>query len=162
MNIVSVKNVSGQQDYLLKEDNKTVLKLRYKKDLHSARIETESERRVLIIDDEGLLRTRLILKNEYGIRIGSLVYDNFSDVHGSVEIENTRYRFFVQNGSELQIYKGSRRNLIYSCQLSFDDDSSKEPRSQLSSLIISVSWYLFLKDIGKGKQKSVFNEAIIL
>jgi hypothetical protein len=33
MNIVSVKTTSGQQDYLLKEDDKTVLKLRYKKDL---------------------------------------------------------------------------------------------------------------------------------
>ena len=37
MNIVSVKNISGQQDYILKEDDKTVLKLRYKKDLHTAR-----------------------------------------------------------------------------------------------------------------------------
>jgi len=162
MNNVSVKTNAGQQDYLLKEDDKTVLKLQYKQASHSARIETENERRVLIIDDEGLLKTKLILKNEYGIRIGSLTYDNFSDTHGSVEIENTRYRFVVQHGStpELNIYKGSRRNLVYNCQLSYDDNNSKGTKSQSASFIIAVSWYLFLKS--EVKLKPSFNEAIIL
>jgi len=108
-----------------------------------------------------LLRTRLILKNEYGIRIGSMTYDNFSHTHGSVEIEDTRYRFIIMNGpvTELHIYKGSRSNLIYSCQLSFDD-KSKEIKSQPASFIIAVSWYLFLKGIVPAKP--VFNDAIIL
>ena len=161
MNIVSVKNIAGQQDYLLKEDDNTVLKLRYKQDMHIARVETEKERRVLIIEDEGLLRTRLILKNEYGVRIGSMTYDNFSHTHGTVEIENTKYRFFITNApiTELHIYKGTRRNLIYSCQLSFDDNS-KEIKSQPASFIISVAWYLFLK--GTVPAKPVFNDATIL
>ena len=162
MNIVSVKNISGQQDYILKEDDKTVLKLRYKNDLHTARVETENERRVLIIDDEGLLKTKSVLKNEYGIRIGSLNYDNFSDTQGSVDIEGVKYRFMVKNGDvpELNIYKGSRRNLVYSCQLVFDDISSRVKGSQTASLIIAVSWYLFLKGLIKGNP--AFNEAIIL
>jgi len=162
MNIVSVKNISGQQDYILKEDDKTVLKLRYKKELHTARIETETERRVLIIDDEGLLRTKLILKNEYGVRIGSLSYDNFSDTHGSVEIENTKFRFLIQHTpkTELHIYKGSRRNEIYNCQLSFDDINDKEINPRPPAFTIALSWYLFLKGLIKGKP--AFNEAIIL
>ena len=161
MNIVSVKNISGQQDYILKEDDKTVLKLRYKKDLHTARIETETERRVLIIDDEGLLRRRLILKNEYGVRIGSLSYDNFSDTHGSVEIESTKFRFLIKNNTkpELHIYKGSRRNDIYNCQLFFDDTNDKEINRQPSAFTIALSWYLFLKGLIKGKP--AFREAII-
>ena len=162
MNIVSVKQIPGQQDYLLKEDDKTVLKLRYKNDLHTARVETEKERRVLTIDDEGLLKTKSVLKNEYGIRIGSLNYDNFSDTQGSVDIENIKYRFTVKNSEipELNIYKGSRRNLVYNCQLVFDDISSKIKGSQTASLIIAVSWYLFLNDA--AITKPVFNGAIIL
>jgi len=162
MNIVSVKNNSGQQDYILKEDNKTVLKLRYKQELHTARIETETERRVLMIEDEGLLKTRLILKNEYGVRIGSLSYDNFSDTHGSVEIENTKFRFLIQYNPKpaLHIFKGSRRNEIYNCQLSFDDTNAKEIKSQPTAFTIALSWYLFLKGLIKGKP--AFNEAIIL
>ena len=162
MNIVSVKQLPGQQDYLLKEDDKTVLKLRYKNDLHTARVETEKERRVLIIDDEGLLKTKSVLKNEYGVRIGSLNYDNFSDSQGSVDIENIKYRFNVKNGEtpELNIYKGSRRNLVYNCKVAFDDIKSRIKGSQTASLIIAVSWYLFLKE--EMKMAPTFNEAIIL
>lgn len=161
MNIVSVTSSPGQQDYLLKEDGKTVLKLRYKSALHIARVETDTERRVLIIEDEGLLRTLLVLKNEYGVRIGSLNYDNFSTTHGTVDIENTKYRFDVNEGSSptLHIYKGSRRNLIYSCGLSFED-KFKEMKQAFASLIISVSWYLFLK--GSAEPAHTFNDAIIL
>lgn len=158
MNIISLQNNPGQQDYLLKEDDRTVLKLRYKNDRHIARVETEKERRVLIIEDEGLLRTLLVLKNEYGVRIGSLHYDNFSATYGTVDIENTKYRFDLkQNKSpELHVYKRSRRNLIYSCQLTIENNNSK---TALASLIIAVTWYLFLK--GEPEKQHVFNEAII-
>lgn len=159
MNIVSLKSNPGQQDYLLTEDDKTVLKLRYKNDVHIARVETEKERRVLIIEDEGLLRTLLVLKNEYGIRIGSLIYDGFSATQGTVDIENIKYRFQVNQSAtpELHIYKGSRKNRIYSCQLSVENDKSK---NALASLIIAVSWYLFLK--GEARKDHAFHESVIL
>jgi hypothetical protein len=161
MNIISVKKTAGQDNYQLKENDKTVLDIRYKPEMHIARVETDNERRVLIIEDEGLLKIKLAIKNEYGVRIGSLSYDNFSDTHGSVEIENTNFRFIVKNSpvSELNIYKGSRRNIIYSCQFTADDNRSKIERSTYSSAIISLSWYLFSK--GAVKNKSMFNEAII-
>ena len=159
MNIVSVNNNQDHHEYLLKEDDKTVLKLAYKNDTHIARIETEKEKRVLIIEDEGLLRTLLVLKNEYGVRIGSLNYDNFSAAHGAVDIENVKYRFNVSQAAspELNIYKGSRKNLIYSCQLPVHDKNSK---AATASLIIAVSWYLFLRE--EKKLQHTFNEAIIL
>ena len=162
MNIVSVKQLPGQQDYLLKEDDKTVLKLCYKNDLHTARVQTENERRVLTIDDEGLLKTKSVLKNEYGIRIGSLNYDNFSDTQGSVDIENIKYRFIVMKGEtpELNIYKGSHRNLIYNCRVVLGDIKSRVKGSQAASLIIAISWYLFLQE--SVHQQHAFNEAIIL
>ena len=159
MNIISVTSNPEHHDYLLNENDKTVLKLRYKIDMHIARIETEKEKRILLIEDEGLLRTLLVLKNEYGIRIGSLNYDNFSATHGIVDIENVKYRFNISQTttSELYIYKGSRKNLVYNCRLPAEDKSSK---TATASLIIAVSWYLFLKD--ENKTRHAFNEAIIL
>ncbi|HET6722947.1 MAG TPA: hypothetical protein VFH07_09370 [Chitinophagaceae bacterium] len=147
MNIIAIKRIPGLDSYELKENDDTVLEIRYKPDMHTARVVTHAERRVLIIENEGLLRIKMAIKNEYGIRIGSLSYDNFSDTHGSVEIEKTRYRFRIQHtpAPELHIYKG-RRDLIYSCQLSFDDNHLKEAKSQSASFIIAVSWYLFLKE----------------
>lgn len=160
MNIIAIKRIPGLDSYQLKENDNIVLEIRYKPDMHTARVVTHEERRVLILENEGLLRIKMVIKNEYGIQIGSLIYDNFSDTHGSVEFENTKLRFSIQHVPvpELHIYKG-RRNLIYSCQLSFDDNNIKEAKSQSASFIIAVSWYLFLK--GAGKEKPVFNEAII-
>lgn len=147
MNIIAIKRIPGLDSYELKENDDTVLEIRYKPDMHTARVVTHAERRVLIIENEGLLRIKMAIKNEYGIRIGSLTYDNFSDTHGSVEIEKTKYRFRIQYMPvpELHIYK-ARRDLIYSCRLSIDDNHSKEAKSQSASFIIAVSWYLFLKE----------------
>lgn len=162
MNRISYKKISGQDIYQLQENDETVLGINYKPETHIARVETNNERRALIIENEGLLRVKMVVKNEYGIRIGSLTYDNFSDSHGSVEIEDSRFRFSIQHEPkpELHIYKGSRRNLIYSCDLSFDDNHSKEIKSLSASSIIAVSWYLFLK--GVGSEKAVLTGVNIL
>jgi len=162
MNWISYRKASGQDNYQLKENGETVLEINYKPETHIARVETNNERRALIIENEGLLRIKLIVKNEYGVPIGLLTYDNFSNTHGSVEIEDSHFRFIIQHEPkpELHIYKGSKRNLIYSCDLSFDDDHSKEIRSLSASSIIAVSWYLFLK--GVGTEKAVFSGVNIL
>lgn len=162
MNIIALKRIPGQDYYQLKENDNTVLEIRYKTDLHIARVETCNERRILIIENEGLLRIKMAIKNEYGIPIGSLIYDNFSDSHGTVEIENIRFRFFIQQGpvTELHIYKDSRRNLIYSCQLTYKESDPKGVGSQSALSIIAVSWYLFLKN--KIREKTGFIEAAIL
>ena len=141
MNIIAIKRIPGLDSYQLKENDNTVLEIRYKPDMHTARVVTHEERSVLIIENEGLLRIKMAIKNEYGISIGSLIYDNFSDTHGSVEIEKTKYRFLIQYAPvpELHIYKG-RRNLIYSCQLSFDDNNVK--RSKITICIIHNCCFL--------------------
>ncbi len=161
MNIIAINRIPGLDRYELKENDNTVLEIRYKPDMHTARVVTHEERRVLIIENEGLLRIKMAIKNEYGVSIGSLTYDNFSDTNGSIEFEKTKYRFRIQYTPvpELHIFKG-RRNLIYSCQLSFDDNNSKKAKPQFASLIIAVSWYLFLK--GGIKETPSFNEAAIL
>ena len=162
MNCFSYKKISGQDSYQLKENDKAVLDISYKPETHIARVETNNERRMLFFEDEGLLRKKMAIKNEYGVKIGSLIYDNFSELHGSVEMEGNKFRFFIQYepALELHIYKGSRRDLVYSCQLSFDSSNLKPTRSHSVSSIIAVTWYLFLKGMTIGNP--VFNEAIIL
>jgi hypothetical protein len=145
MNIIALKRIPGQENFQLKENNNTVVEIRYKPEMHTARVETREEKRVLIFEEESFLKIRLVIKNEYGIRIGSLAWDNFSDTHGAVEIENLKLRFAIQNKSEpeLMIYKG--REIIYSCRLALSENNIKELRSQVSSSIIAVSWYLYHK-----------------
>lgn len=149
MNIVSVKQSPGHYTYQLDEDGSTVLKLTHNVDSHTLRIQTESLQRALIMEDEGLLKTKWVLKNEYGIKLGQLMYDNFNQKHGSFEIDGSRFRFVVQNGSvnELQIYKSSGRKLIYACSLSKEIANNDGGISFTSPVIFAVSWYLVMKNI---------------
>jgi hypothetical protein len=145
MNIIVLKRIPGQEKFQLKENNDTVVEIRYKPEMHTARIETREEKRVLIVEEESFLKIKLVIKNEYGIRIGSLSWNNFSDTHGAIEIENIKLRFVIQHKteSELKIYKG--RENIYNCLLALPENNSKEFRLQLSSSIIAVAWYLYHK-----------------
>ena len=143
MNRVIMQSSADFKDFHFKEDEKTILKLRYNPHLNTGRIESENEKRVFILEDEGLLKTKLILKNEYGVRLGQLVFDKWSNNQGTVEIENTIFRFVIRNTgpAELMIYKNSGRNLIYSCLLS-NEFQGTTAKNHTASYILALSWYL--------------------
>lgn len=160
MNRVTRNTSTDYEDFLFKEDEKTVLKLRLNYHLQTVRIETESEKRVFIIEDEGLLRTRLVLKNEYGVRMGQMIFDSRNELNGKVEIESSHFKFSIPKGSSgaLSIYDYSGRKLIYNCNLSFDPGEKKPETREAHqtalknspTFILALSWYLFQQSI---KQK---------
>jgi len=161
MNSVTRRSSDAYENFLFKEDDNTVLKLRFNPYLNTARIETENEKRVFIIEDEGLLKTKLVLKNEYGVRMGQMVFDNWDEQHGTVVIENSRFRFAIRKAptAELQIYTYSGKNLIYNCNLSFEPPDSYSGTGQAhqpvlknypSSYILALSWYILQHSV---KQK---------
>ena len=145
MNNIALKKITDHDNFQLKEDGKTVLEISYNPEMHTARVRSNNARRVLIIEDESFFKVKMSIKNEYGIRIGSLVWDNFSNTHGSVEIENTKFRFLINYDQtpKVEIFKGKKS--IYNCQLSFSDNDQKVIRYESSSSVIAVTWYLFLK-----------------
>lgn len=162
MNSVTRRSSAEYEDFLFKEDEKTILKLRLNYHLQTVRIETESEKRVFIIEDEGLLKTKLVLKNEYGVRMGQMVFDNWYGQQGTVEIENSRFRFTIRKtpSAELQLYKNSGKNLIYSGNLLFESGNSQHEARQgiqlilknyQHSYILALSWYLLRQSIRQRK-----------
>lgn len=168
MNQVMRFSSSDHQDFIFKEDEKTVLKLRFNTQLSTARIETENKKRVFIIEDEGLVRTRLVLKNEYGVRIGYLVFDGWDERKGVVQIESTHFRFaLTKNPShELRIYSYTGKKLIYSCSLSFEPRynftlSGNHYQSDLKeyppSFVLAVSWYVFQQLINPKESELSFS-----
>jgi len=159
MNTISIDHGSEYEQFYLTENNKRVLKFRYNKQAHTARIQTVIGRRLIIIEEEGLIKTRITLKNEYGVGIGALHYNNFSDHSGSIEIENFGFRFLLkgkENSSmELQIFKQHTNDVYYSCLIHSDGNlltsqtGQQLHKTQNASYIIAVSWYLYLKSVSK-------------
>ena len=149
MNIV-IKNINGGNDeYQLKENDKTIVQVRHRRDMNTARVETIKGQRVLIIEKEGLIKRRVVIKNEYGVEIGQMAFDNWSDSQGVVQLDNIRYKFTLNASSsqELYIYKGSRKNLVYQCNLAFEKGNQSQLKDHTSAFIISIAWYLHLQPV---------------
>ena len=145
MNSIALKKVTGHDNFQLKENGKTVLEISYNPEMHTARVRSNEARRVLIIEDESFFKVKMSIKNEYGIRIGTLAWDNFSNTHGAIDIEGAKFRFVIsyEQTPHVEIYKGKKS--VYDCQLSFSAADHKVVRYESSSSVIAVSWYLFLK-----------------
>jgi len=151
MNIVTKKNLGDHDEYQLNENGKTILKVMHRRDLNTARVETTKGQRVLIIENEGLIKERIVIKNEYGVEIGQLAFNNWSDNHGIIQIENFKYKFHLNNRekTEMLIFNDSGKTLLYQCLLSFESDLLSHLKEQLSAITVSIAWSLHLKSVGE-------------
>jgi hypothetical protein len=78
------------------------------------RISADDEKESFLIGREGFLRRRTVLRNEYGIRIGQLTYDNNQDNQGMIdvyeEISLIYFKVIPPEGFDLQKRRNACRN----------------------------------------------------
>src|SRR4030095_13978321 len=74
MKWTSVSTKSRQEIYELWDAEEKLLTLIFHPDSGSVRITADNEKRVFLVGREGLLRSRTVLGNEYGIRMAQLHY----------------------------------------------------------------------------------------
>ena len=142
----SLNSTAGHQEYALWNDDQKVLTLTFHPATNSARIESATERRVFLIRNEGFLKTKTVMRSEYGIKIGQLVSGNKENV---VELDNERFFYLIQTAPKKQviIYKESKENPFAVCNLDIDSahfsKNRRLPASLESSLLLSLCWQLF-------------------
>lgn len=130
-----VNSSSRQEIYELWNNDGKVLTIYSHPDKGTLRIATEDEKRVFLIGKEGFLRRRIVLRNEYGIRMGQLTYDGIQDNQGSLEVEDEQFYYLVGNGSpvEATIFKNSETLVI--CEL-------PAVAKDHDLLILTLCWYI--------------------
>jgi hypothetical protein len=133
-----------QEVYQLFKGETRILTLTLHPFSNSARIETESEKRVFQIRKEGFLRNKTVLLCEYGTRIGELGNEN-----NAAYISMNDERFYYSNdnepGGELNIYKDNKETPIVTCK-GADEFKKDKKLSDIShpGLLMAVCWYMFL------------------
>src|SRR5574338_1694414 len=115
----SAQSTTGQREYDLWHNNKKVLTLSFHPATNSARVESAKEKRVFLIRKEGFLRNRTVLRNEYGILIGQLRFENKEN---TVEINNEKFFYIIRNNPlpETVIYKESKEDPVAICSLNIE------------------------------------------
>ncbi len=67
-----INSTAEHQVYHLFKDSQKILKLDINPHSNSARVEYNNEKRVFLIRKEGLRKSRIAIRNEYGVKVGEL------------------------------------------------------------------------------------------
>jgi hypothetical protein len=150
-------NFSIEHFSLLKGDS-PVLDFKFSPDSNTARVECEGRKRVFIIEYGGLFRNSIIFRNEYGIEIGHLHFENAGGTEGYVQMEDERFSFKINDGTlpKIIFYSGNSPSPAGSCLLpdrktmnaALNDKLNKNHLQ--SSLMLVMGWYLYLPIVKKA------------
>lgn len=137
--------------YRLIHDDKVLLTLTINPRSQSARVECNKDQRVFLVRREGFLKSKIVLRNEYGIRIGEI---RNGGPDAFIEVDGRRFRFTLRNNplAELALYAEDRKEPLITCGLKIEGGSTavqvdrNTPLHHLShpSLLMALCWYLFL------------------
>ena len=144
-------SVAGNEIYHLYKDDRKILTLSIHPFSNSARVEIDEEKRVILIRKEGFRRKRIVLRNEYGIKIGELGHDNKQDF---IDMNNDRFYYYIQQDpcASIVLYKESLAKPLVACRLNTNNGKTslafgKEKNLQnltQTSILTAMCWWLFL------------------
>lgn len=142
---------SDHETYHLYKDEKKILSLALNPFSNTARVECDQEKRVFVIRREGFLRNKLVIRNEYGIKMGELGQENKERF---IAINNERFYYTVHNNplAELVLYKETKEEPFVTCGLKTNASNPSVEftrNSQIAGvshpgLLMALCWYMFL------------------
>lgn len=112
-----VSSHSRHEIYELWNGQEKILSINYHADKGSLRIDAHNEKRAFLIGKQGFLRSRTVLRNEYGIRMGQINYDSSQENQGSVEVYDDQFTYLIQNtpSRKATIYRNAE--MLATCEL---------------------------------------------
>jgi len=139
--VLTSSPTAALEEYHLLDEDSCKLILKYNPLHRSVRISSGSFQRLFFIESAGVLTGKTIMRNEYGMEVGSVQLDKFSNTDGMVNIEEKKYHYHFQNNSspELTIYNTNLKSPLISSKLisSFNNISN-------NFLLMGLCWFLYL------------------
>jgi hypothetical protein len=158
----TITSTSNNEVYHLYKDDKNILTLSLNPFSNSAKVECEKQKRVFHFRKEGFLRNKMILRNEYGIKIGELGNENKGNF---IDINDERFYYSIQNDptAELVLYKESKDQPFVTCSLGAKDGDpsvtftkdKKLSETTHPGLLMALCWYMFLPVANENKAELV-------
>ena len=147
MNWETVTSGIGNKAYALWSNGHKLLTLAVNSSSNFAKIESEGEKRAFTIRYEGFLKNKLVMRNEYGVKIAQLSTENGENLIAFKD-EKLFYTIIDDNQPRVVIYKESIDRPLAECELRLESDkgvlSPEKPVSTRQSLLLALCWYLFL------------------
>jgi hypothetical protein len=157
MNWETVTSGLGQKAYTLWNNGRKLLTLAFRSGSNLARIEYGEEKRIFSLRYEGLFRNKMVMRNEYGVRLGQVFADGKENMIDFND-EKLFYAVTEEDKPKLILYRESPEKPIASCFLQNENDKGLLPSSREAatthSLLLALSWYLF-SPVAEGKGQAL-------
>lgn len=151
MNWEIISSGIGNKVYALWSNGRKLLTLSFNSSSNFVKIECDGEKRSFMMRYEGFLKNKMVMRNEYGVRIGYVSIENATaEREHMIDFNDEKLHYTITDGEEPQviIYKDSADNPIATCALRLDNDKtmlpSLKPSATQQSLLLALCWYLFL------------------
>lgn len=145
MNWETVTSGLGHKVYALWNNGRKLLTLAFQQGSNFVRIEYGGEKRAFNIRYEGILKNKLVMRNEYGVRIGQIVENNESLI--ALNDEKLHYAITNDGSPKVILYKESIDSPLAVCDLQLENDTSilpsVKPTATQHSLLLVLCWYLY-------------------
>ena len=140
MKWLSITTRAQERIYELWNLKEKLLTLAYHPASGTLRVSANNEKRVFLIGREGFLRRRAVLRNEYGVRIGQLTYDNNQENQGMIDVDGEDFTYILQTGLEpmASIYKATETIAVVDLPTISEDINS----DNYDLLMITLCWYI--------------------
>ena len=139
MKWLSITTRVQEKIYELWNSKERLLVLAYHPASGTIRVSADDEKRVFLIGREGFLRRRTVLRNEYGIRIGQLTYDNNEDNQGLIDVYEEDFTYILQSdpNPKASIYRNTQLFAVTDLPAISEDINS----DNYDLLMLVLCWY---------------------
>ncbi len=140
MKWISITTRVQEKIYELWNSKDKLLTLAYHPASATLRVSSDDEKRVFLIGREGFLRRRTVLRNEYGIRMAQLTYDNNQDNQGLIDVYEEGFNYILESGSDpkVSIYRNTEKLAISQLPVISEDINS----DNYDLLMLILCWYV--------------------
>ncbi len=126
-------SLSANEVYHLNDASRNMLTLIFHPFSNSVRVESEGEKRVLLIRQEGFRKHRTIVRNEYGQKVCEL---GIEDGNKFIELDEEKYYYKIDAAAvpEVKLYKDMEKAPVMVCQM---------PTAEATpALLVGLGWYM--------------------
>lgn len=140
MKWISIKQASKNELYELWDNTKKILSLALNSDLNTARVEQQETKRMFMIERTGFLKSKTVVRNEYGVTVGAFGAEKGNQLEEFVDIDNERYYYTLSQNldQELVIYKGEKKQPLISYHIGNPDAKVKNPNAPKGNKYVYV------------------------
>lgn len=141
----TITSAIGHKAFALWKNGRKLITLVFNPASNAARVEYEDEKRVFLVRNEGFLKNRTVLRNEYGVQVAQA---GFERDEAFIEVNKERYFYSVDQTEHpaVTFYKESKENPLAVCALDATDfpKTNKRFLSQAQySLLMALCLYVF-------------------